>query len=130
MDSAPARLTELRNRLLRHHKILLESERAHYERDVQRITSRHHLLQLVLADPQFAWLRELSGLIVVIDEALEADPPPAEADAVRLIAEARALLAPAEHGADFARRYHDALQRDPDVVLAHGDISGALRSLE
>jgi hypothetical protein len=41
-------------------------------------------------------------------------------EAERLIAQAWDLLAPNETGTGFARRYFEALQRDPDVVLAHG----------
>jgi hypothetical protein len=32
-----------------------------------------------------------------------------------------------EEGEGFARHYFDALQRDPDVVLAQGEISKLLR---
>ena len=43
-------------------------------------------------------------------------------DAARLIAQARTLVSPAELGTGFARRYYDAMQRDPGVVLAHRDM--------
>jgi hypothetical protein len=114
------RLTELRNSLLQHHKVLLDSERETYERDVERVTSPNHLLSLVLHDPWFSWLRELSQLVVLIDETLDADEEPlTTGDAARLIEQARQLLTPEEGGAGFARRYFEALQRDPDVVIAH-----------
>lgn len=114
------RLTELRNGLLRLHKTLLDSERAVYERDVARIASAGELLGLVMHDPWFAWLHELSELVVAIDETLAEEEEATAADAGRLLDQARALLAPAETGAGFARRYFEALQRDPDVVVAHG----------
>src|SRR6266702_2994986 len=65
-----ASLKSLRDQLLRLHKILLDSERAAYERDVARITSTGQYLNLVLEDPWFQWLRELSAFIVLIDETL------------------------------------------------------------
>ena len=69
------RLKGLRDGLIRLHKSLLDSERAAYERDVARITSTGQYLQLVLEDPWFQWLRELSQLVVLIDETLgEKDP--------------------------------------------------------
>lgn len=119
-DHARQRLTDLRNGLLRLHKTLLDSERAAYEHDVARISSSHEFLGLLLTDPWFAWLRELSGFVVVVDEALAADEPATGTEADRLVAEARALLVPAENGAGFSRHYFEALQRDPNVILAHG----------
>jgi hypothetical protein len=116
------RLTNLRNGLLPLHKYLLDSERGAYERDVAHITSTGQFLDLVLNDPWFAWLRELSQLIVVIDETLDLDEPATAEDAARLIAQARTLVSPAEQGTGFARRYYDAMQRDPGAVLAHRDM--------
>jgi len=115
-----SKLAELRNLLLKLHKTLLDSECAVYERDVARLTSRGQLLGLVLHDPWFAWLHELSELVVLIDETLDAEDAIPGAESERLLAQARALLVPRENGGGFARRYFEALQRDPDVVLAHG----------
>ena len=87
------------------------------------------MLNLVLHDPFFAWLHELSELIVMIDETLDAEEPATPADAARLLAQARALLTPAESGPGFRGQYFDALQRDPDVVIAHGAAVKALAGL-
>jgi hypothetical protein len=113
------RLKDLRDALLALHKTLLDSEQASYERDVARIESRTELLRLVLYDPWFAWLHELSELVVLIDETLDAKEPPEGAEADRLVAQALDLLAPNETGRGFEKRYFEALQRDPDVVIAH-----------
>jgi hypothetical protein len=123
------RLADLRNILLQLHKTLLDSECASYERDVARIRSRQELLGLVLDDPWFAWLHELSELVVLIDETLDARQPVTAAHAERLLRQARSLLVPAEGGSGFRRRYFEALQRDPDVVVAHGAARKALDSL-
>jgi len=128
-DAARRLLTDLRQVLLAHHKTLLDSERARYDHDVQRIKSSGQLLNLVLHDPFFAWLHELSELIVLIDETLDAKEPATPADAARLQAQARALLTPAELGDGFRRQYFDALQRDPDVVIAHGAAMRAIANL-
>jgi hypothetical protein len=123
------RLTDLRNGLLRLHKVLLESERASYDHSIERITSTNQFLGLVLSDPWFAWLHELSQLIVLIDEIQDAEEPPTAADADRLIAHARTLITPSETGRGFERQYFEALQRDPDVVIAHGKTTKALTAL-
>jgi hypothetical protein len=39
------------------------------------------------------------------------------------------LLAASETGDGFARRYYEALQRQPAVVLAHADVRRVLKSL-
>ena len=127
--STEERLTDLRNALIRLHKALLDSERASYERDIARVTSTGQLLELVLNDPFFAWLHELSELIVIIDETLDADDPASSEDADRLVARSRLLLVPEESGRGFAGRYFEALQRDPDVVVAHGATVRALSKL-
>jgi hypothetical protein len=124
------RLTDLRNGLLRLHSALLSSERDLYDRDIERIHSSGRLLELVLNDPAFAWLRELSRLVVTIDEALEGEQPPGASDADRLVARARALIAPGRTGEAFETRYLAALQRDPEVVLAHAETLKLLRELE
>jgi len=122
-------MTNLRNGLLRLHKAVLDSERASYERDIARISSSGEFLNLALNDPWFAWLRELSGLVVLIDEALAAEDPPGLEDANRFIAQSRALLVPAENGRGFAKVYFEALQRDPDVVIAHSEMMKVFAAL-
>ena len=37
------------------------------------------------------------------------------------------LLKPSEEGAGFGKHYYDALQRDPDVVLAHAAVKKLIR---
>lgn len=123
-DSTRERLKNLRAGLLRLHKTLLDSEREAYERDVARITSRGQLLELVMNDPWFAWLHELSRFIVAVDEYLDSKEPTTEAEGERLLSHARDLVAPSEWGSanGFGRRYFEAMQRDPGVVLAHRDM--------
>ena len=123
------RLSELRSRLLSLHKVLLDDARAAYELDRGRIGSAANLLQLVINDPWFAWLHPLSELVVRIDETIEADSPATEADGAALVDQVERLLAPSESGETFARRYFEALQRQPSVVLAHADVRRALKAM-
>jgi hypothetical protein len=125
------RLKTLRAGLLHFHKSLLDLVKASYERDVAPITSTGQYLKLVLEDPAFQWLRELSAFIVVIDEALaQKEPPMAEPESERLIAQAQALLVPSEEGTGFARSYFELLQQEASAVLAHRDMLRILNGLK
>jgi len=131
-DPIRRQLIALRNGLLSLHKIALDSERGTYETEIERIRSPGQFLELVLHDPWFAWLHELSEMIVLIDETLDAkEPAPAsEDDAARLRKQARSLLVPDEQGSGFARKYFEALQRDPEVVIAHGEMMKVFAGLD
>lgn len=121
-----AHLDDLFRALLRLHKALLDDERISYERVHGRVPSNGALLQLVLNDAWFAWLRPLSQLIAKLDELSEADEPSIREEVPALVASVRALLNPSEAGEGFGRQYYDALQRNPDVVLVHAAVRALL----
>ncbi len=113
-------LPALRSALLQLHKTLVDSERVSYEQTVGTIPSPNHFLQLLTGDPWFAWLHPLSLLIVAMDQAIDSKRKPlTPQDAEALVKQARSLLVASEEGEGFAKHYFEALQRDPDVVLAH-----------
>ena len=122
-------LGELRARLLSLHKVLLDDARTAYEMDRGRIGSSASLLQLVINDPWFAWLHALSELVVRIDETIQPDSPATEADGAALVDQVERLLTASEEGDGFARRYYEALQRQPAVVMAHSDVRRTLKAL-
>jgi len=122
-----ARVAALRQKLLTLHKALLEDAKTAYELDRGRISSPGQLLQLVINDPWFAWLHEISELIVRMDDVAAPNGAATEADVAALLEHADRLLVPSETGDAFARKYFEALQRQPAVVLAHGDVRRALR---
>ncbi len=117
------RLVELRLALLNLHKALIDSERISYEKIVGEIRSPNHFLQLLTNDPWFAWLHPLSQLIVAMDEVLDGKEPLTTAGVAALVQQADRLIAPSESGEGFDRHYFEALQRDPDVVLAHAEVA-------
>jgi len=114
-------LTQLRAALLALHKALVDSERVSYEQNIGTIPSANHFLQLLTNDPWFAWLHPISLLIVAMDEALDvkAKIPLTAETAQALVMRTSEMLVASETGEGFARHYFDALQRDPDVVMAH-----------
>lgn len=130
MDAVPgalaaARLRALRMALLALHKTLLDHERARYERARGRVETAGQMLNLVMNDPWFAWLRPMSALVVQADERLDSDEGVSPADVTAFSAQIRELLQGTFAGVDQAA-YQRALQDAPDVVMAHGRLAAAL----
>lgn len=116
---------QLHAALLNLHKVLLDEERAAYERERGRVAPAK-MLQLVIGDAQFAWLRRISEPIIQIDELLESDERDGTSRASDLLAQIRALLLAPDPEDEFGRKYTAALQRLPDAVLAHKSVSALL----
>jgi hypothetical protein len=122
----PIQLRTVRDRLLTLHKALLDAERAKYEKAYGPVRSPGEMLQLVLGNDHFAWLRPYSGLIVRIDEWLaDDDASPAEADA--FWNEAIALTTPGAAAEESsAGRYRLFLDEVPNVAAQHAATRAAL----
>lgn len=119
-----APLRDLRRHLLGLHRALVNVERADYERAARRL-SDGEFLDALIKDPAFAWLSALTTLIVRLDELLEEEPATGPDDCV---AQIRELLKPDPLGSEFQRMYSHALQRSPEVVVAHGNVIRALQT--
>ena len=126
-DSDRQFLFDLRKALLHLHKILLDWEQSAYERVHGRVSAAE-LLKVIVEDPQFAWLRPISELIVRIDTTVETEPPAGAAEVEALVARAREVTAANETGSPHAQRYHTALQEHPDAVFAHRDVANVLKA--
>jgi hypothetical protein len=121
-------LIDIRRALLHLHKTLLDRERTAYERGHGR-TPAGELLNIIVRDPQFAWLRPFSEMIVRIDESLEIDALDGpEVDYDDIVAQTRLLVLPPEEHSPHTQRYHAALQEEPDAVLAHREVTTALKA--
>jgi hypothetical protein len=120
----PARqkLVALREALLRQHKSLLEMERREYEKLHGKVTAGE-LFRLVVDDTQFAWLHNISEFVVRIDENLESDKGVSEEDSSGSMLLARKMFTPTESGDSFQKRYYDAIQKDPTVVMEHAELA-------
>lgn len=124
---ARKKIEAVRDQLLEFHKLLLEREKTAYEQTHGPILSRGEYLNLVLGHSQFEWLRQLSGLIVQIDEMLapRSTAGPAEADAV--LEEIRTLMN--ENSEDpFAQHLRTAMLESNTVGTAHFEILRTLAS--
>jgi len=120
----PARqkLVALREALLHIHKSLLEMERRAYEKEHGKVTAGE-LFRLVVDDPQFSWLHNISEFVVRIDEALASEEGVSDTDSHVAISLARKIFAPSEAGDGFQKKYFDAIQKDPAVVMEHAQLA-------
>lgn len=119
-------LDPLRAGLLELHRLLIDAERRAYEQTFGPVPHAGALLQLLIHDPWFAWLRPFTQLIVRIDESLEEKEPISLAAALPLLREAWALLDPNETGTEHQRRYFRHLQGEPPILMAHADLKRIL----
>lgn len=104
------------------HKLLLDYEKRIYEKTYGRVEGPYQLLGLAMNDPQFAWLRALSGEMVHLDEVRANKEGVSEQD-VRLVAtRLHALLKQDRAATDFHMRYEEAKAEDPAILLAHRDL--------
>jgi hypothetical protein len=128
LDAPFQQLRELRPKLLKLHKALLDSERATYEQVYGRIQTSGAFLQLVINHEWFNWLRPISQFIVQIDEILHSKEPVVLSQVTDLLEKAQTLLQPAEEGTPAEIRYFQAIQRDPEIAMMHGEIARLLAS--
>lgn len=119
----PARqkLVGLREALLRIHKSLLDMERRDYEKE-HGVVNTGELFRLVVDNPQFAWLHNISEFVVRIDENLASEEGVNDTDAHVAITLARKIFAPTETGDGFQKKYFDVIQKDPAVVIEHAQL--------
>lgn len=112
------------------HRELIDVSRERYELANGPVGSRADLLDLLLRDEAFAWLRSLSSLIVEIDELVAEDGALTEAEAGEIRAHVEALLSASDDRGSFGSRYVALLASEPRVAMSHLGVRGALVDLE
>jgi hypothetical protein len=120
-DETRANLKSLSKAMLRLHKTLLDASKLDYEAKNGRIASVNLYFQLVIDDQHFAWLRKISSLIALIDEAVSIRRPATEAEAQGLQNEALLLLNFQDADESFNEKFQNALQTNSDAVLNYND---------
>jgi hypothetical protein len=120
--AAREKLITLRLALLKLHKTLLDMERREYERANGKVTVGE-LFRLVIDHQQFGWLHNISEFVVRLDETLAGENPVTPEDVRTAISLARKMFAPSEAGDAFQKKYFDAIQSDPSVVIDHAELA-------
>ena len=120
-EETRTQLKGLSKSLLRLHKTLLDAERGRYELINGKVQSTGEMLRLVLDDRHFAWLRILSGQIVLIDEFLANKQPTIETDGRSLIEQTARLLNFEDPSESFADKLQTTLQNDSNSVINYNE---------
>jgi hypothetical protein len=68
-------------------------------------------------------LHNISEFVVRLDESLAGEVPVSPDDTRSAILLARKMFAPSESGDAFQKRYFDAIQQDPAVVMEHAELA-------
>ena len=120
-DKTRANLKDLSKAMLRLHKTLLDAAKVDYEAENGKIASVGQYFQLVVDDEYFAWLRKISSMIALIDEAVSVRRPATETEAKGLENEAKLLFNFQDGDAGFNDNFQKALQNNQDAVLGYND---------
>ena len=110
-------LSELAYALRVLHQRLLAATQMDFEKLYGRVESPGALLQLVVNDPLFAWLRPLSRLIAELDERASEELDGATLDAAR-----KSVARLIDEPSDFRASYLVYLQSNADAVIAHAAV--------
>lgn len=112
-------MDSLSTSLLKLHKLLLDDAKTEYEAAHGPITSVNAYFQLVLDDPHFAWLRKLSSLVALIDEATTLKRLAVEEDAQGLLDEVKVLLSFKDLDEEFNSKFRSAVERNAEAASLH-----------
>lgn len=108
-------LKNARNLLLTLHKSLVDFERSIYE-GMNGPTTGAQFLNVLLEDPEFAWLRKFSTLIVDIDEMFAQKDGFADEAVTTHLNKLRELVEMKSEDEAFTAKYQSALRHDADAA--------------
>lgn len=108
------------------HKSLMDRERAAYEVLHGRATAGQ-FLQALIEDPQLAWLRHFSILIVEIDETFAQKDGYGEEAVEAHLERMREIIFLTGGDEAFSERYQIGLQRNIEAAAIHGRLKQLLR---
>lgn len=123
---AKAELKTIARNLRAVHKLLLDYEKAIYEKTYGRIENPYQLLHLAMEDPQFAWLRAMSGEMVHMDEVRLNRNGVTETDLRLIGTRIRALMTVDRKPTTFQEHYAQAREVEPGLIMAHNELMNSL----
>lgn len=113
------------------HKDLLMLEAKKLESESGRKINPYELLHASLYDPNLAWLRQMSALLVTLDTTIDEVPQLTATEANQISAAVLALL---EKPAglietDFWKHYSAYLADNPDIIMRHSKVKELVADL-
>jgi len=121
-----AALRETSKALLPLHQALITAAKSDYVEATSIQATPTQMVQLLMQDPFFAWLKPVTALIVDIDEMARVDFEPSD---VAAIADRIDRLFSSGAESAFAEKYVPLLQRDVNVAIAHAALRQEVRKL-
>jgi len=130
MQSTPEnreKLGQISAAMMKIHKLLLEEEMEARELAINKVIPPAERLNVLLNDPEFAWLRVLSQLMAFIDEIYFQKEPVLNRQLKEVEEKVETLFA-LQNESEFAYRYRSKLSTIPDLMIEHGLLKVALKS--
>jgi hypothetical protein len=118
-------LKTLSTRLARIHKGLMDHQMSEREKLTGQSLNPATKLQLLLQDAEFAWLRALSQLMVMVDDGIFQKEPLSEEQVVSLKLEIEKLLFQQTHE-EFASHFNTLLPQLPNVQAEYEELKNRL----
>jgi hypothetical protein len=131
MDSQKIERTQIGNisgTLGRIHKMLLENEFEKSEKETGLLINANTRLNLLLTDPAFLWLRQLSFIMTAIDEIYFQKEPLLETQFVFIKQSIEDLML-LPNDSEFYKKYIGYMGYIPDLMLEHGHLKQNLKEL-
>lgn len=97
------------------------------EQATKTLISPNERLNLLLNDPEFAWLRALSQLIAYVDEIYFQKEAILESQLEDVLNKVESLFS-LQNESEFTYRYKQAVTSIPDLMMAHGHLKVALKN--
>ena len=119
-------LITLSAKLLELHKELLTYQTKLVENEDGRKYNSFDLWNLTTQDPRFAWLRQLSGIIIQIDIAVSEKDKSKSVEPEFLFKSVQALFNAQD--SDFAMNYQKALLADPTLTIYDVEVRKILKA--
>jgi hypothetical protein len=116
--------------LLRVHKSLIDFQKLVIESLDQKRYTPYEMWNMSINHAEFAWLRKISGVMALMDEATSDKKNPATEqqlkDFVKVVSE---LFSESNPDADFKKRFNIAVARDPKLAKEVIDLKAALAAI-
>jgi hypothetical protein len=123
---------ELAKALMELHRDLLMLQAKALESESGRKISPYELLHASLHDPQFAWLRLMSDIIVNIDTLVDESESLSGKEASEIAEEVLNLIekSPDSRQMQFWKRYSYYLSLNPDIIMKHSRVKEIITRLK